>query len=50
VGNASAVLLMHQADIDDNDSSGERQYALVLFSTGLLKKVRHMSDGSWELF
>ncbi len=50
VGNASAVLLMHQGDIDDNDTSGERQYALVIFSTGLLKKVRHMPDGTWELF
>jgi len=50
VGNASAVLLMHQGDIDDNDTSGERQYALVIFSTGLLKRVRHMPDGNWELF
>lgn len=50
VGNASAILLMHQGDIDDNDTSGERQYALIVFSTGLLKKVRHMPDGSWELF
>lgn len=50
VGNGSAVLLMHQGDIDDNDPSGERQYALIIFQTGLLKKVRHMPDGSWELF
>jgi len=50
VGNASAVLLMHQGDIDDNDASGERQYALIIFRTGLLKKARHMTDGSWELF
>ncbi len=50
VGNASAILLMHQGDIDDNDTSGERQYALIIFSTGLFKRARHMSDGSWELF
>ncbi len=50
VGTASAILLMHQGDIDDNDTSGERQYALIVFSTGLLKRVRHMSDGTWELF
>lgn len=50
VGDASGVLLMHQGDIDDNDNSGERQYALIIFSTGLLKKARHLPDGSWELF
>ncbi|NOZ12450.1 MAG: type II secretion system protein [Acidobacteria bacterium] len=49
VGNASAILVMHQGDIDDNDTSGEREYALVIFSTGLLKRVRHSSTG-WELF
>lgn len=50
VADASGVLLMHQGDIDDNDASGERQYALIIFSTGLLKKARHMPDGTWELF
>jgi len=50
VGNAAAILLMHQNDIDEGDTSGERQYAVVLFSTGLVKKVRQMPDGTWELF
>ena len=45
-----AILLMHQGDIDDNEASGERQYALIIYRTGLLEKARHMTDGSWELF
>ncbi len=50
VGNASAILIMHQGDIDDNDTSGERQYALIIFSTGLLKKARFDASTGWELF
>lgn len=50
IGDASAILLMHQSDLDEGDASGERQYAVILFSTGLIKRARHMPDGTWELF
>lgn len=50
VGDASAILMMHQGDIDQGDASGERQYAIIVFSTGLIKRARHMPDGTWELF
>lgn len=50
VGDASAILMMHQGDIDQGDASGERQYAIIVFSTGLIKRARRMPDGTWELF
>lgn len=50
IGDASAILVMHQNDIDEGDLSGERQYAVIVFSTGLIKRARHMPDGTWELF
>ncbi len=50
VGDAGAILLMHQNDIDEGDVSGERQYAIIVFSTGLIKRARHMPGGTWELF
>ncbi len=50
VGDAGAILMMHQNDIDEGDASGERQYAVIVFSTGLIKRARHMPDGTWELF
>lgn len=50
VNDASAILLMSQNDINEGDTSGERQYAIIVFSTGLIKRARHMPDGTWELF
>ena len=50
VGDASAILVMSQNDLDQADTSGERQYAIIVFSTGLIKRARHMPDGTWELF
>ncbi len=50
VGDAGAILMMHQNDIDEGDATGERQYAIIVFSTGLIKRTRHMPDGTWELF
>jgi len=48
--NISAILVMSQSDIDDpNADVDKRQYFLVLFHTGLIKKAQLETDGSGKI-
>ena len=50
INDVGAILIMNQNDLVQGDTSGERQYAIIVFSTGLIKRARRMPDGTWELF